>query len=639
MTKRRYDNIEELEVDRKELDSKFESGLPDYLVDFFDDKEQKIYNKEYFKQLNYNKITARTTFSSEERRAYMENKYEEFWKENKAEIKKKPRTVPSHLEPVFTESPKATERVQQEVALTDEERKALIYLSSQDLYVFAIRYFPHYLKKPSSKLHKFLYKTLSRNIVGKKKFTKDFKIAIAAPRGSGKSSLVSCIFPIWCLCFGYKKYIIVVSDTAGQAEDFLSDIKREIEFNELLKRDFPFVCGKGPIWRQDEIVTNNDIKLAALGTGSKIRGRRYGVFRPSLVILDDCENDDMVRSESAREFIRHDWFNKGVLHVSGEEGSGTDFLVIGTVLGKESLLNALLDPEQYPDWRSYKFRAVEEFSDSPLWDEWKELITNRFDINRLDTAKKFFEDNKDEMLEGTRVLWPEGNPYYNNMVVKISDISAFYSEYQNDPLDPSKILVTRDEMHFERFTSPEIKKILESRGRVDYFAGFDPSLGKKKTADYSCLTTVARDKKTGYIYVVDFDIARRTVDEQIELILKKYEEYLQKILNVETNGFQVVLEQNLVKESRRRGLLIPINPVQNYSDKHMRLQSIVPLIKDGTIVFDSGKESANKKYALALEQIYEYSEGARHDDAFDSLELAIRACRKLRFKLLTKVNR
>ena len=56
------------------------------------------------------------------------------------------------------------------------------------------------------------------------------------------------------------------------------------------------------------------------------------------------------------------WFDKDVMFVGGEEGTVTDFLVCGTVLGKDSLLNKLLTPEDYPNWRSKRFSAVINFS-------------------------------------------------------------------------------------------------------------------------------------------------------------------------------------------------------------------------------------------------------------------------------------
>lgn len=624
----KFQNKEELSAFREELDSKYESGLPDYLKEYFDQQEKQLESNEFFTNLAHTKATS----TSEEKQEWKDKKAEEFWKENTARIFK----VNKGGNPIYEEPPKAEERVEQEKELSQEEIDALINLSGSDIELFAMRYFPHYLKKPSSRFHKFLYHFLSRTLGKRTKRFRGFKKAIAAPRGNAKSSLISGVLPTWCVCYNKKKFIIIVSDSADQAEDFLEDIKKELLHNEALARDFPFAVGKGPVWKRGRIVTRNGIQILALGSGSRIRGRKFGKDRPDLVILDDVENDEMVRSEATRKFIRYQWFNKGVLNVGEADSSDVDFLFVGTMNGKDCLLNALLDPEQYPDWDSNRFQAVDQFPiNLELWDEWENTYKDRFNKNRKDDAWNFYLEHKEEMDEGAKVLWPEGDPLYGLMVAYISDPSGFASEKQNDPLDPTKLLTPIDTLAFLDFRDPDIQKILKAK-TTEWFGSLDPSLGKNSSSDFSCIPTIARDKRTGIILVVDFDIKRRVVDKQIEAVLKVYEKYHHKLIVCETNLFQIVLKDNIVKESRKRHIYAPIEGVDNYKDKHARIESIVPLIKDGTIIFDSFKYKTNQQYALAIEQISEYYEGVAHDDAYDALEMCVRICKKKRFKMLTK---
>ncbi len=53
--------------------------------------------------------------------------------------------------------------------LTAKEINILIKLCENDLYLFAVRYFNHYLKRPSSKFHKYLYRLLNRETNRNKK--------------------------------------------------------------------------------------------------------------------------------------------------------------------------------------------------------------------------------------------------------------------------------------------------------------------------------------------------------------------------------------------------------------------------------------------------------------------------------------
>lgn len=458
---------------------------------------------------------------------------------------------------------------------------------------------------------------------------------------SHNSSVISLIVPIWCIAYRKKKFIIIISDTATKAQGFLADIKRELLYNAKLAKDFPDIVGKGPMWRSSEIETNAGVKLSALGTGNNIRGERYGTHRPDLLLLDDLENSGMLRSRLERDFVRLQWFNKDVLHVKGEKGTKTDIFVVGTVLGKDSLLNALLDPGEYPDWKSKRFSAVLSYATSPLWDKWEEIYKNRFDDDRKDTAYNFFMANKDEMLEGSEVLWPEGDPYYDLMIEKLSDYSGFLSEKQNDPLDYTKILVTQDELHFENFRSdPYITKLIKSRTCPRYGA-IDPSVGKRATSgDYSCVTTLLRDLKTGYLYIIDINIARRKTDYQIEAIVDSYMKHRHRLFGIETNAFQQVFADNLRTVSRVAGILIPVKDLVNSQDKKLRIEGIVPFVIDGTIVFDKYQYDNNQMYRLGVEQLTTFTgEEDRHDDFPDSLEMAVRIARKAKFKVLTKPNK
>uniref|UniRef100_A0A6H1ZMH8 Terminase n=1 Tax=viral metagenome TaxID=1070528 RepID=A0A6H1ZMH8_9ZZZZ len=619
----KYSSIEEVNKIREDTAEKFEGELPSYLQDYFDEAEMKQLKTEYHQKRR----------SWEEIKEFHQKNEEEFWEDNEFEIKKKGVT---HANPIFQDlSPHNEERVEDERDLTASEVEVLKRLCEEDLYLFAVRYFPHYLKKPSSEFHRYLYKKLTFELT-RNRMGRDLKLAIAAPRGNAKSSLVSAILPLWCIAYNKKKFIIMVSNTAGMAEDFLTDIKAELEGNSKLMRDFPHVCGKGPRWRSAEIITSNNIKVLALGTGSQIRGRKFGVDRPNLLIFDDLEDKDMLRSPTLREFTRFTWFNKDALFAGGEKGEGSDFIVVGTILGKDSLLNSLLDPTEYPGWDTKRFKAVEKFSDSPLWDEWEELYKNTFDINRLDTAREFFEAHEEEMLEGTKVLWPEGNPYYDLMEIFVNDKSAFFSERQNSPVDPTKLLVLKDDLHFENLSTPDFK---ESSKKFHFFGSLDPSLGKKKgTGDYSCIVTLARDPSTGTLYVIGIDLKRRSVDSQIESILESHTIYHYRLFSIETNAFQFVVAENLRKISKKEGMYVPIEEVHNYSDKTLRIEGIVPFLKDGTIVFDSHKYKHTQQYRIGVDQLLTFTgDGSdRFDDFPDALEMAFRIAKKSRFRTLTK---
>src|SRR5581483_11119142 len=61
---------------------------------------------------------------------------------------------------------------------------------------------------------------------------------IVAFRGSGKSTIMTLSYPIWAvLGKQQKKFVLIASQTQYQARVHLTNIKRELESNDLLSND------------------------------------------------------------------------------------------------------------------------------------------------------------------------------------------------------------------------------------------------------------------------------------------------------------------------------------------------------------------------------------------------------------------
>ena len=158
------------------------------------------------------------------------------------------------------------------------------------------------------------------------------------------------------------------------------------------------------------------------------------------------------------------------------------------------------------------------------------------------------------------------------MVMRVSEGEAsFNSEEQNEPINPDECIFIAE--WFEFYNEAEV----DFKSRDFQFFGFvDPSLGKSKKSDFSAIITLAKHKVTGYMYVLDADIERRHPDRIITDVLEK-ERWLRatygrgyKKLGAEVNQFQWFLKEELAKASARAGLYLPIEEVQQTSDKTLR---------------------------------------------------------------------
>ena len=294
-----------------------------------------------------------------------------------------------------------------------------------------------------------------------------------------------------------------------QAEGFLDNIRVEFEENEAIREDFGDLTGK--VWRSNVLVTSTNIKVEAIGSGKKIRGRKHRNWRPDLLILDDIENDENVRTPEQRAKL-DSWFKKRFLKAGDDY---TDIVYIGTLLHYDSLLaNTLktLDTRRLSTGQLYHFRRRQTYGRSGKISSLTCLMK---------TMRKMRESSLrhtgEKMLAGTEVLWEEKLSYYDLMVMKVTEGEAsFNSEEQNEPINPEDCVF--NEEWFDYYNEAE----MDFKDKDFQFFGFvDPSLGKTKKSDFSAIITLAKSKVTGYMYVLDADIERRHPDRIITDILEK----------------------------------------------------------------------------------------------------------------------
>ncbi len=449
--------------------------------------------------------------------------------------------------------------------------KSRVRECSRSLEKFAKTYFPDIYSSEFSPLHKEFFESIE-DIIFNKKRRKNFYVR-AAPRGHGKSQVLSHLLPIFCICFKYKQNILIISDTLDQAKSFISAIKVELEENELLRADFGDLVSEEK-WSQDKIVTSNKVQVFGRGAGQKLRGAKaFGSVRPDLIIVDDLENDEAVLTEQQRKKL-FDWFMKALIPTGSPT---TDYIYIGTVLHYEALLQKLLTEPTFSMWNRKRYQAVQKFSDSPLWDEWETIMLDENNPNAGEDAYAFYQKHRAEMLAGVECLWPDSSPdYYENMMeLRVSDPGSFASEYQNEPVDPSQAEFLPEWFDYY-YELPDI---------VEVYGACDPSLGKAKS-DRAAIIWAGKDEK-GYLYILDVQMGRYKPDHIIDLIIAgsmKYQSHLRSVV-IETVQFQAMFKDEVAKRGLNAGIQIPITEFNDKTPKEVRLRGLIPRIKNKYIKF------------------------------------------------------
>jgi predicted phage terminase large subunit-like protein len=498
----------------------------------------------------------------------------------------------------------AAQRAQIEAAVDgfapgEDARRERVARARADYAFFKRTYFPHYCTQPNSLLHDYLDARLPA-IADAREGCHE---AIAAPRGEAKSTNVGLIFLIWCLVTGRKHFCCLIMDAFEVAATMLEAVKAELEANPRLAMDYPHATGAGRVWQAGVIVTPDNRKVQAFGAGKRMRGLRHGPHRPDLVICDDLENDENVRSPEQRDKLER-WLQHTVLQLGANDAT-TDYLVIGTVLHYDSLLSRLLNN---PLWHAKRFQAIVQWpARMDLWDRFEALLLNEGEA----AALAYHAQHVAEMDADAVVSWPAARPLLRLMIIRARDgHGTFDSEYQNDPVSGED--------------APFANAIVYWAG-VDahwvFYGACDPSLGKFGAGrDPSAIGVGGYNRKTGVLDVIEARIARRVPSKIIEDIIALQAQYHCVLWAFESVQFQEFLRQELVRVSAERGVPVPARPVSPHADKNLRIESLQPHMANGLI-------RLHPQQRTLIEQLRHWPK-ADHDDGPDMLQMLWAICHR-----------
>jgi hypothetical protein len=108
--------------------------------------------------------------------------------------------------------------------------------------------------------------------------------------------------------------VIMLADTRSQASINVASVQHELRNNELILKDFGHLKYKrlddprpeptleiDEDWRAMNSVLDNGVRILSRSRGQKIRGLKHRQHRPSLIIADDVEELDLIRTQENRD--------------------------------------------------------------------------------------------------------------------------------------------------------------------------------------------------------------------------------------------------------------------------------------------------------------------------------------------------
>ena len=343
------------------------------------------------------------------------------------------------------------------------------------------------------------------------------QINIIAPRGHAKSSIIGGVFPLYHLMFHEgQKLIVLVSRTQDHAIKLLGTIKDTLDYSMNFRSIFGY-WGQHSArqWAKSEIELKDGSMIICKGTGQQIRGIKKGNQRPTMIIVDDPEDENNTKTAEAMEVNLRWLLQSAVPSLDPMKGR---IVIIGTPQHQRCLVETL---KEMKGWTNMHF-APSLNKNISLWEE-DQLF-----------KEKYFQ-------------------YYKGKVTHNEDHEAF--------------------LEIEELNG----KAVEDKIPVNVFMGVDPASSTRSTADFSTIVAIAVDGENNR-YILPYYRKRATPMNLADHIIEYFKIYRPSKVRIESVGYQEMLREYVKDKCDKEklfisGLEIRENP---RNSKSARLETLEP---------------------------------------------------------------
>lgn len=450
-----------------------------------------------------------------------------------------------------------------------KDRNVRQKVTQESFWLFFLVYFAHYIKYELADLHEEIIDIIQEE---KNKLT-----CITAFRGSGKSTIITTASTLWSILgIHQKKFVLIICQTKAQAKMHMMSLRAELEENDLLKSDLgPFQEEIDQEWSASSVIfSNTKARITIASLEQSVRGIRHRQTRPDLIILDDIEDSQSVKTLDSRDKT-FNWFTSEIIPLGD---LNTRIIIVGNIIHEDSMVVRLKNKIQ-------KEEISGIYREYPL-------------IN-----------DKGECLWLGKFPTPESLEEFKKTI--ISDIS-WQREYLLKVVPDEYQVVRRDYIHYYDELPSNTRKY------SCIIVGVDPAVSEKDKADFSAIVSglVVHNEDNGEsaLYILPNIVNERFQTPDLIECIKSVCKENRKLYSV----VKVVVESNAFQESivqfLHRDGFGECEGKKSSEDKRTRLASVSYQIKVGSILFP--RVGAEK----LLTQIVGFG-AENHDDMVDAFTL------------------
>lgn len=405
------------------------------------------------------------------------------------------------------------------------------------------------------------------------------KVAIAAPRGWGKTSIVAEALIARYIMFRLCEFVVYINMSHDAASLQTENLRRELVINKSIKSVF------GPIRsrtvKEDEFEeafskkswVAYDTLVWPRGAGQQVRGVLFKNSRPGLIVIDDLEHPDEVTNEEVR-IKQKRWLYADVIKAVPRLHKNWKIVYIDTLKHEDSLLQHLLNA---PDWSSVRLEACDD--------------------NFKSTAPNFMSD-ADVLRE-----WEEH--------VKAGETDVFFRELRNLPISTKDAAFQREYFHYYNIPNDaqmhegDIKLLdvdLQSDSKVESVVLVDPAKTVKMHSAESAIMGIGVDLTNAKIYFRDCVSEKLYPDELYDAMFSMALRLKATAIGVEETSLNEFIKQPVKNEMFKRGTfyeLVWLKP-RGGQRKQDRVKELVPYYRLSYIYHNAGCASIRKLEAQLL---------------------------------------
>ncbi len=399
------------------------------------------------------------------------------------------------------------------------------------------------------------------------------KVAIAAPRGWGKTSIVALALAARYILFNLTGFICYINKSHDAASLQTENLRRELVTNREIKAFFGDFRSRDVGKTEFEETFSKKAWVAyntlvwPRGAGQQVRGVLFKNDRPGLIIIDDLEDPQKITNDDIRK-AWYEWLYADVIKSVPRLHKRWKIVYIDTLKHEDSVLQKLL---MSPEWESARLEACDD--------------------NFKSTAPHFMSD------EDIQIEWQQH--------VDAGQTDVFFRELRNLPISTKDSSFQQE--YFKYYNLPperhggenDLKTLdvdIQQNTHIETVIIVDPAKTVKIHSAETAVVGVGIDLASAKLYIRDAISEKLYPDEIYDAMFGMGKRLGAKVLGIEETSLNEFIKQPIKNEMFRRGDFYELIwlKARGGMKKELRVRELVPYYRGGYIYHNASCATMKK---------------------------------------------